>query len=108
MVAIFLAKDPQQLDQPACVDLVTLVAFPHGEAFFRGSHTTNFITSGFSKSYNQAAEVPSSNVTCTSPRSPYRCKNRGIAGFACGYLRAASSRAILNRPDYNLAIRESC
>src|ERR1700676_4935134 len=40
------------------------------EAFFRGSHTTNFVTCGFSKSYNQAAEVPSSNVTCTSPRSP--------------------------------------
>src|ERR1700675_303035 len=40
------------------------------EAFFRGSHTTNFFTCGFSRSYNQAAEVPSSNVTCKSPRSP--------------------------------------
>src|SRR6266478_531625 len=40
------------------------------EAFFRGSHTTNFVTCGFSKSYNQAAEVPSSNVTCKSPCSP--------------------------------------
>src|SRR6266404_5462221 len=40
------------------------------EAFFRGSHTTNFVTCGFSKSYNQAAEVPSSNVTFKSPRSP--------------------------------------
>src|ERR1700693_2160034 len=40
------------------------------EAFFRGSHTSNFVTCGFSKSYNQAAEVPSSNVTCKSPRSP--------------------------------------
>src|SRR5271154_3021611 len=40
------------------------------EAFFRGSHTTNFVTCGFSRSYNQAAQVPSSNVTCTSPRSP--------------------------------------
>src|SRR5271156_7142941 len=40
------------------------------EAFFRGSHTTNFVTCGFSKSYNQAAEVPSSKVTCNSPRSP--------------------------------------
>src|ERR1700736_1498897 len=40
------------------------------EAFFRGSHTTNFVTCGFNRSYNQAAEVPSSNVTCTSPRSP--------------------------------------
>ena len=40
------------------------------EAFFRGSHTTNFVTCGFSKSYNQAAQVPSSKVTCNSPRSP--------------------------------------
>src|SRR5258706_6941418 len=40
------------------------------EAFFRGSHTTNFVTCRFSKSYNQAAQVPSSNVTCKSPRSP--------------------------------------
>src|SRR5450755_5036638 len=40
------------------------------EAFLRGSHTTNFVTCGFSKSYNQAAEVPSSKVTCKSPRSP--------------------------------------
>src|SRR6516162_7785318 len=40
------------------------------DLFFRGSHTTNFVTRGFNKSYNQAAEVPSSKVTCKSPRSP--------------------------------------
>src|SRR6476620_10554000 len=40
------------------------------DLFFRGSHTTNLLTCGFNKSYNQAAEVPSSKVTCTSPRSP--------------------------------------
>src|SRR5260370_17958600 len=40
------------------------------EAFFRGSQTINFVTCGFRRSYNQAAEVPSSNVTCKSPRSP--------------------------------------
>ena len=40
------------------------------EAFLRGSHTTNFVTCGFNRSCNQAAEVPSSNVTCKSPRSP--------------------------------------
>jgi hypothetical protein len=28
------------------------------DLFFRGSHTTNFVTCGFSESYNQAAEVP--------------------------------------------------
>jgi hypothetical protein len=40
------------------------------DLFFRGSHTTNFVTCGFKRSYNQAAQVPSSNVTCKSPRSP--------------------------------------
>src|SRR5215470_6114840 len=40
------------------------------DLFFRGSHTTNFVTCGFSRSYNQAAEVPSSKVTCKSPRNP--------------------------------------
>src|SRR5262250_3983148 len=40
------------------------------DLFFRGSHTSNFVTCGFSRSYNQAAEVPSSKVTCKSPRNP--------------------------------------
>ena len=40
------------------------------KAIFRGLHTTTSVTCGFSKSYNQAAQVPSSNVTCKSPRSP--------------------------------------
>src|ERR1017187_1199098 len=40
-------------------------------AFFRGSHTTSFVTCGFSRSYNQVAQVPSSKVTCNSPRSPW-------------------------------------
>src|SRR6266404_6410710 len=40
------------------------------DLFFRGSHTTTFVTCGFNKSYNQSAEVPSSNVICKSPRSP--------------------------------------
>src|SRR5215467_2378369 len=40
------------------------------EAFFRGSQTINSVTCGFRRSYSQAAEVPSSNVTCKSPRSP--------------------------------------
>src|ERR1700733_11465461 len=40
------------------------------DLFFRGSHTTNFVTCGFNRSYNQAADVPSSKVTCKSPRSP--------------------------------------
>jgi hypothetical protein len=28
------------------------------------------VTCGFNRSYHQAAQVPSSNVTCKSPRSP--------------------------------------
>src|SRR5215468_5197556 len=40
------------------------------DLFFRGSHTTNFVTRGFNRSYNQAADVPSSKVTCKSPRNP--------------------------------------
>src|ERR1035437_9112378 len=40
-------------------------------AFFRGSHTTSFVTCGFSRSYNQVAQVPSSKVTCNSPRRPW-------------------------------------
>jgi hypothetical protein len=55
--------EAQQLGQAAGVDLVILVASLM-EAFFRGSHTTTFVTCGFNRSYNQAAEVPSSNVTC--------------------------------------------
>src|SRR3982074_2990999 len=39
--------------------------------FFRGSHTTSLVTCGFSRSYNQVAQVPSSNVACSSPRSPW-------------------------------------
>src|ERR1700676_5009696 len=39
--------------------------------FFRGSHTTSFVTCGLSRSYNQVAQVPSSKVTCNSPRSPW-------------------------------------
>src|SRR5712691_8847061 len=42
------------------------------DAFFRGSQTINSVTCGFRRSYSQAAEVPSSNVTCKSPRSPSR------------------------------------
>src|SRR6516164_3825584 len=39
-------------------------------AAFRGLHTTTSVTCDFSRSYNQAAQVPSSNVTRKSPRSP--------------------------------------
>src|SRR6202030_1487590 len=35
------------------------------------SHTTTLVTRGFSKSYSQAALVPSSKVTHKLPRSPW-------------------------------------
>src|SRR4030095_8522739 len=43
---------------------------PFFTAFFRVLHTRTSVTWGFSRSYNQVAQVPSSNVTRTSPRSP--------------------------------------
>src|SRR2546430_9278615 len=43
----------------------------NSKAIFRGLHTTSSVTCGFSRSYNQAAQVPSKNVTCKSPRSPW-------------------------------------
>src|SRR5579862_8899989 len=49
------------------------------KAFWRGSHTTTSVTCGWIRSYNQAAEVPSSKVTCKSPRSPRRNCRRVIA-----------------------------
>src|SRR5215813_861424 len=40
-------------------------------AFFRGSQTNTCVTWGCSRAYNQAAQVPSSKVTCKLPRSPW-------------------------------------
>src|SRR5229473_315071 len=40
-------------------------------AFFRGSQTNTCVTCGLSKSCNQAAQVPSSKVTCKLPRRPW-------------------------------------
>src|SRR5579864_6980232 len=39
-------------------------------AFLRGSLTTTRVTCGWSRSYSQAAQVPSSKFTCKLPRSP--------------------------------------
>src|SRR5260370_37227090 len=46
-------------------------------AFFRGSHTIRWATCGLSRSYNQAALVPSSKVTDKFPPSP-RMKSRMV------------------------------
>src|SRR6516225_4778024 len=40
------------------------------KAFLRGLHTVTLLTYGLSRSYNQAAQVPSSKVTSRFPRSP--------------------------------------
>src|SRR5215467_5976434 len=45
---------------------------PFLTAFFRVLHTRTSVTWGLSRSYNQVAQVPSSNVTRKSPRSPSR------------------------------------
>ena len=42
------------------------------KALRRGLHTTSSATCGLIRSYNQAAQVPSSNVTCKLPRRPLR------------------------------------
>src|SRR5579864_636860 len=39
-------------------------------AFLRGSLTTTRVTCGWSRSYSQAAQVPSSKFTCKLPRRP--------------------------------------
>ena len=42
------------------------------KALRRGLHTTSSVTCGLIKSYNHAAQVPSSKVTCKLPRRPFR------------------------------------
>ena len=58
----------QLFGQLAGIDPITLTAIL--EVFFRGLQTSTSVTWGFSKSCNQAAQVPSSKVTRKSPRSP--------------------------------------
>src|SRR5437773_9561852 len=50
--------------------ILSLLLPSFSKAFLRGSHTTTFVTCGLSRSYNHAAQVPSSKVTCKSPPSP--------------------------------------
>src|ERR1039458_1443942 len=49
-------------------------------AFLRGLHTTKLPTRGLSRSYSQAAQVPSSKVTDKVPRSPAK-NSRMVAAF---------------------------
>src|SRR5467141_3735746 len=54
-----------------CASMRSLLLPSFSKAFFRGLLTTSSVTCGFSRSYNQPAQVPSSNVRCTSPPSPW-------------------------------------
>src|SRR5277367_3138152 len=57
--------------QLARIDAVALAAF-FEQSIAAGLHTTSSVTCGLIRSYNQAAQVPSSNVTCKLPRRPLR------------------------------------
>ena len=50
------------------------------KAILRGLHTAKLATRGLSRSYSQAAQVPSSNVTDKVPRSPAK-NSRMVAAF---------------------------
>src|SRR5271170_3142150 len=88
------------------------------EAFFRGSHTTNFVTWGFNKSYNQAAEVPSSNVTRKSPCSPsITCRimlafvsmTHSITTFPAPFLTAIETLSLCtSMPIYLVLVIKGC
>src|SRR5271154_4887309 len=88
------------------------------EAFFRGSHTTNFLTWGFNKSYNQAAEVPSSNVTRKSPCSPsITCRimlafvsmTHSITTFPAPFLTAIETLSLCtSMPIYLVLVIKGC
>src|SRR5450631_1696477 len=86
--------------------------------FFRGSHTTTFVTWGFSRSYNQVAQVPSSNVTCNSPRSPW-IKSRmafalvsithSITSFPAAFLTAIEILSLCtSKPIYLVSVIKGC
>jgi hypothetical protein len=76
------------------------------QRFFRGSHTTNFVTWGFSRSYDRDAEVPSSKRNAQASAQPID-KLQNHAGFRLddtfhhdlsGSIHVQSSRAISPRP----------
>src|SRR5258707_8980300 len=86
--------------------------------FFRGSHTTSLVTCGFSRSYNQVAQVPSSKVTCNSPRSPW-IKSRmtfafvsithSITSFPASFLTAIEMLSLCtSMPIYLVPVIKGC
>src|SRR5215469_2978663 len=61
----------QQFGQLPRIDAIILIAFFQQSISPRIAND-QFADVGFNRSYNQADQVPSSKVTCTSPRSPSR------------------------------------
>src|SRR5215469_10445673 len=51
--------------------ILSLLLPSFNKALRRGSQTSTCCTWGWSRSYSQAAQVPSSQVTCSSPCSPW-------------------------------------
>src|SRR5580700_10171556 len=86
--------------------------------FFRGSQTTNFDTWGFSRSNNQVAQVPSSKVTCKSPRSPsIHCRimlalvsmTHSITIFPAAFLTASEMLSLCtSMPIYLVLVIKGC
>src|SRR5215472_14673298 len=54
-----------------CASTLSFLLPSFNRAFRRGLQTSTSCTCGFSRSYSQAAQVPSSQVTCSSPRRPW-------------------------------------
>src|SRR5450631_4272296 len=55
-----------------CASTLSLLLPSFNKALRRGLQTTMCCTCGCSRSYSQAAQVPSSQVTWSSPRRPWR------------------------------------
>src|SRR2546429_1462679 len=63
------------------ISSIRSLLFPSfSRAFLRGLQTTTLATWGLSRSYNQAAQVPSSKVTDKVPRSPAK-NSRMVEAF---------------------------
>src|SRR5580704_18080670 len=58
---------------------LSLLLPSYNKALRRGLQTTISLTWGLSTSYSHAAQVPSSSVTCSSPRKPCRNSSRVAA-----------------------------
>ena len=78
-------------------------------AFRRGLHTISSVTCGFIRSYNQAAQVPSSKVTCRLPRNPLR-KSRIVVGysFPVGSSQALKTYSKTGAPLYRVGFSDMC